>query len=151
MASKKYEFNTTPERSELMSKIRGKETTPEVLLRKSLWKEGIRYRKNNKKVRGCPDISISKFKIAIFVDGDFWHGYNWQEKKKKLKANRKYWIKKIERNMVRDTETTYDLNKDGWTVIRIWENEIKVDVEGCVKKIIEAIRNKPFATYNALA
>src|SRR5688572_21355404 len=92
-------FYTTTLRSMLMSRIRGKETDPEVRLRKALWAIGIRYRKNVAKLPGKPDIVINKSKLVIFIDGEFWHGFNWSIKKKKIKANRKYWIAKIERNM----------------------------------------------------
>lgn len=90
----------TPEqRSRTMSHIKGKDTSIEVILRKALWHKGIRYRKNYKKLPGTPDIAITKYRIAIFCDSEFFHGYNWEVKKQKLGHNREYWIKKIERNM----------------------------------------------------
>lgn len=92
-----YDFNTTPERSKLMSKIKGKDTKPEILFRKSLWASGVRYRINVSGLPGKPDIVIEKKKIVIFIDGEFWHGYKWQEKKPKIKSNRDYWIAKIEK------------------------------------------------------
>src|ERR1700756_5196002 len=95
-------FYTSLERSILMSKIKGKNTSPELMLRKVLWNSGLRYRLHNKKLPGNPDISMKKYKIAIFIDGEFWHGYNWEEKKTKIKTNRDFWIPKIERNMQRD-------------------------------------------------
>ena len=79
-----YSFNTTEERSNIMKKIKSKDTEPEVRLAKELWKRGIRYRKNYSLLPGKPDIAITKYKIAVFVDGEFWHGYNWEEKKEKL-------------------------------------------------------------------
>lgn len=135
LVKSKYGFNTTKERSDLMSKIKGKNTKPEILLRKALWKEDIRYRVNNPRVIGKPDISIKKFKIAIFVDGEFWHGYNWKEKKKRIKSNRDYWIKKIEGNMKRDKKYNQKLLEEGWTVLRFWEKEVKTDLESCVNKV----------------
>ena len=129
-------FTTTKERSKLMSKIRGKDTKPELSLRKALWAKGIRYRKNYKKLEGNPDIYISKAKLAIFIDGEFWHGYNWEEKKQKIKSNREYWIPKIERNMVRDQENAQKLEYAGITVLRFWEHEIKKDLEGCLARVI---------------
>lgn len=137
----KYGFETTEKRSSLMSKIKSTETQVEVLLRKKLWSKGIRYRKNNKDILGCPDISIKKYKIAIFIDGEFWHGFNWREKKKKIKSNRKYWIEKIEGNMQRDEKTDKNLKKQGWCVIRLWEHEIKKDINSCFRKINKKISN----------
>ena len=100
----------TPEqRSRAMSHIKGKDTSIEVLLRKALWHKGIRYRKNYKKLPGTPDIAITKYRIAIFCDSEFFHGYNWEIKKQKLGHNREYWIKKIERNMARDRENDFKL------------------------------------------
>jgi DNA mismatch endonuclease (patch repair protein) len=124
-----------------MSKIRSKETKPEVILRKKLWQIGLRYRKNYKSLKGVPDIVFLKEKVAIFVDGEFWHGYNWVEKKKKINSNRSYWIKKIEGNIERDTEVKKQLASMGWKVLRFWEKEVKSDLEKCVSKIINALKN----------
>lgn len=129
-------FTTTKERSQLMSKIRGKDTKPEITLRKALWAQGIRYRKNYKKLNGNPDIYIPRARLAIFIDGEFWHGHNWKEKKLKIKSNRDYWIPKIERNMARDTDNNRQLEYRGITVLRFWEHEIKKDLEGCIQKVI---------------
>ena len=118
-----------------MKRIRSTNTTPELLLRKELWRLGYRYRLNVAKLKGKPDIVFNKYKLVIFVDGEFWHGYNWPEKKTKIKANRKYWIKKIERNMERDLENTRYLVVNGYVVLRFWEHEIKKDLAGCIKKI----------------
>ena len=87
-------FYTTKKRSKIMSKIRGKNTKPEMLFRKALWHKGVRYRVNSKKLPGKPDVSIQKYKLAIFIDGEFWHGYNWDEKKVCIKSNRDFWIQK---------------------------------------------------------
>lgn len=89
-----YIFDTTPERSKLMRKIKSNNTKPELLLRKSLWTLGVHYRLNVSKLPGKPDIVINKKKIVIFVDGEFWHGYNWEQKKLKIKSNKDYWLKK---------------------------------------------------------
>ncbi|MFI5136554.1 MAG: very short patch repair endonuclease [Sphingobacteriales bacterium] len=129
-------FETTPERSKLMKKIRSNNTKAEVLLRKSLWAVGIRYRINYKKLPGCPDIVITKNKLVVFIDGEFWHGHNWNIKKGKIKANRDFWIPKIERNMERDVENNEALNMSGFTVIRFWDHEIKKDLQGCINKIL---------------
>jgi DNA mismatch endonuclease (patch repair protein) len=133
-----YNFNTTPERSDLMSRIKGKNTKPEIILRKSLWACGIRYRLNVSKLPGKPDIVIAKKKLVIFVDGEFWHGYKWEEKKPKIKNNREYWISKIERNIQRDVDNLDRLNNMGYTVLRFWEHEISKDLSNCLS-IIKAI------------
>ena len=126
-------------RRQTMSRIKSKDTTIEVALRKALWRSGIRYRKNYSKLPGTPDIAITKHRIAVFCDGEFWHGKDWEKKKSSIKSNREYWIKKIERNMSRDNETDMKLKHSEWTVIRFWGKEIKDDVEGCVEEIKELI------------
>jgi len=132
---------TLEERSILMSKIRGKDTSIEIALRKELYRRGIRYRKNPKNIYGHPDIAIRKYKLAIFCDGDFWHGYNWEEREKDLKSNREYWVKKIEHNMEKDIEVNHVLEHMGYTVIRIWEHEIKKDLLGTADMIEETLRS----------
>jgi DNA mismatch endonuclease (patch repair protein) len=122
-----------------MSRIHSKDTAPEILLRKALWKEGIRYRKNYKMLPGTPDIAITKNRIAIFCDGEFWHGKDWSEKKKRIQKNREYWIPKIERNIKRDIDVQNQLRYLGWYVIRFWGNDIKKDVALCVNEIKEAM------------
>lgn len=137
----KYIFNTTPERSKLMSKIKGKDTQPEIMFRKALYSLGIRYRINVAKLPGKPDIAIKKYKVAIFIDGDFWHGYKWEEKKIRIKSNAAYWIKKIERNMQRDKENTTMLEGMGYTVLRFWEHEVKKDLQGCIFRVTPFLEN----------
>lgn len=132
-------FYTTVQKSIAMSKIKSKNTKPEMALRKSLWAIGLRYRINVKGLVGRPDIVFRKHKLAIFVDGDFWHGYNWEEKKKKIKTNKSFWIAKIERNMQRDKESTEKLIGFGFNVIRFWEHEIKNDLFGCIDRITSYI------------
>ena len=99
----KYKFDTTPEKSRQMSKVHSKNGKDELVLRKLLWHYGVRYRANYKALPGKPDIAITKYKIAVFVDGEFWHGYNWKVKRTRIKRNRDYWIKKIQRNINRDS------------------------------------------------
>ncbi|MDR2518248.1 MAG: very short patch repair endonuclease, partial [Spirochaetaceae bacterium] len=96
---------------------------------------GIRYRKNVKTLPGKPDIAITKYKIAVFCDGELWHGKDWETKKEKIETNRDYWIKKIERNMARDIENEKKLENMGWTVIRFWGKEIKKYLMECVNEI----------------
>ena len=118
-----------------MSKIRSHDTTPEVLFRKRLWSLGYRYRKNYKRLSGKPDIVFTKHKVAIFIDGEFWHGFNWQEKKGKIKSNSEYWIGKIEGNIERDRKNVQALEDDGWKVLRFWMHEIKREPDTCLKNV----------------
>ncbi len=143
-------FYTTKERSKLMSKIRGKDTKPEVILRKTLWNIGVRYRKNVKKLPGKPDIVISKYRLIIFVDGEFWHGFNWEEKKTKIKSNREFWIPKIERNMQRDKEINEQLKSAGWTVLRFWEQEVKKEFGKCIYEILQHTNIEHFKFYESI-
>ena len=136
---KKYPAAATAARSFNMKRIRGRDTSIEMKLRKALWQSGIRYRKNFKKLPGKPDIVIAKYRIAIFCDGEFWHGKDWEIKKKKLGHNRDYWIRKIERNILRDNEVNQKLCALGWTVMRFWGREIENDIDGCVNDIKDAI------------
>ncbi|MFP5039944.1 very short patch repair endonuclease [Parasediminibacterium sp. JCM 36343] len=139
----KFNFYTSAERSKLMGKIRSKHTKPELALRKELWKLGFRYRIHVKKLKGSPDIVFQNYKVAVFVDGEFWHGYQWAEKKQKLNANAEYWIQKIERNIDRDKESNEYLFSKGYTVLRFWEHQIKKDIGGCTLAIVMAIsKNK---------
>lgn len=122
-------------RSKIMKAIKSKDTKEEILLAKALWHKGHRYRKNNKSVFGTPDLTFKKYKIAVFVDGEFFHGYNWEDKKEKIKSNREYWISKIERNMQRDKDVNQYLVKNGWKVIRFWSSFVKKNLSYCIKII----------------
>ncbi|SEP92509.1 T/G mismatch-specific endonuclease [Hyunsoonleella jejuensis] len=129
-------FYTTKKRSKIMSKIRGKNTKPELLFRKALWAKGVRYRVDSKSLPGKPDVSIKKHRLAIFIDGEFWHGYNWDERKPKLKTNREFWRPKIERNMQRDREVNQQLKDMGFTVFRFWTKEIKENLSTCLNDVL---------------
>lgn len=143
-------MSMTPEkRSVLMSRIKGKNTKIEVKLRKELFRRGIRYRANTSSVYGHPDISIKKYKIAIFCDGDFWHGFDWENRKADIKSNREYWITKIERNMEKDIEVNHVLSHMGYTVIRLWEHEITNDLKGSADMIESIIRKKKYKYKNS--
>ncbi len=133
-------FYTTKKRAELMSKIKAQDTKPELKLRKALWNLGFRYRKNVKKLSGTPDIVFRKANLVVFVDGEFWHGFEWEEKKIKIKTNRDFWIPKIERNMQRDAENNMLLTEKGWKVLRFWEKEIKTNLEGCIGQIVNYLQ-----------
>lgn len=124
-----------------MSRIKGKETSIEVILRKALWAKGYRYRKNYKELPGSPDIVFIRYKIAIFCDGEFFHGKDWEVLKPRLERgnNSEFWINKISRNRERDDEINKRLLFEGWTVIRFWGDEIKKHTDECVKVIEETI------------
>ncbi len=124
-----------------MSNIRNKDTKIEVLLRKKLWAKGYRYRKNFKELPGKPDIVLTKYKIAIFCDSEFFHGKDWEVLKPQLERgkNADFWINKISRNMTRDEEVNQKLMYLGWTVIRFWGRDILKNTEMCMKVIEEAI------------
>jgi len=122
-----------------MSRIRSGDTKIEISLRRALWHEGIRYRKNDKTLPGKPDIAITRYRIAIFCDGEFWHGRDWHIKKQKIQVNREYWIAKIERNMNHDDQTDRQLQNMGWTVLRFWGDDIHNDLDACVAEVKDAI------------
>ncbi len=133
-------FYTTPQRSKIMSKIRGKNTKPELAFRKALYAAGYRYRIDYKKLIGKPDIALKKYKTVIFIDGEYWHGKNWKERKPKVKTNREFWIAKIERNMQRDQEVNQELKKLGYTVFRFWESDIKKNLSDCLQKVLTHLK-----------
>ena len=131
----------TPEqRRKNMQAIKSKDTTIELSLRKALWREGIRYRKNYKKLPGKPDIAITKYRIAVFCDSDYWHGYDWENRQARIKSNREYWIPKIERNMERDRQVNCQLAEAGWIVLRFWEWQIRRQLDDCMNEIQNTIR-----------
>ena len=110
-------------------------------MRNALWHEGIRYRKNYTKIPGKPDIAITKYKIAVFCDSEFFHGKDWDQLKPRLEKsnNSDFWIKKISRNRERDVEVDRELRSPGWIVLRFWGAEIKKELEQCVNTIKEAV------------
>lgn len=132
---------TKEQRSKNMRNIKSKDTSIEMLLRKALWHKGYRYRKNYKQLPGKPDIALTKYKIAIFCDSEFFHGKDWEVLKPRLEKgdNSEYWVKKISRNRERDDEINKQLLFAGWTVIRFWGKDIKRKTDECVKVIEETI------------
>lgn len=141
--------NHTPEqRRKNMKAVKNKDSEIEILLRKELWSRGLRYRKNYKKVIGKPDIVFIGKKVAVFCDSEFWHGYDWENKKNEIKSRRDFWLPKIERNMQRDVEVTKTLEDEGWTVLRFWGKDIKNDVCACADKIEKAV--KPMNTFKSI-
>lgn len=128
----------TPEqRHKAMKGNKGKDTKIEILLRKALWHKGIRYRKQYRIFDCHPDIVITKYKIAIFCDGDFWHGKTFE--RYDVTTNAKYWHEKIKRNVERDLENTIELRDNGWTVLRFWETDIKKNLDICVEAVLRVI------------
>lgn len=137
--------NLTPEqRRKNMRHIKSKDTEIEVLLRKALWRRGYRYRKNNKELPGKPDIVLGKYRIAIFCDGEFFHGKDWEVLKPRLERsnNSDYWIKKISRNIEHDDYINKELTYKGWTVIRFWGKDIIYNLDECVRVVEEVIFDK---------
>lgn len=124
-----------------MKRVKNKDSVIELMLRKELWSRGLRYQKNVTKIFGKPDLVFKGKKVAVFCDSEFWHGYNWEERKKDFKSHREFWIPKIERNIQRDIEVNEELHRQGWTVLRFWGNEIKKDVVACADIVEEAVRN----------
>lgn len=123
-----------------MRAVKNKDSEIELILRKALWQRGIRYRKNVKTIFGHPDIAIKSKKVAVFVDGEFWHGYDWDNRKSDFRSNREFWITKIERNMARDNEVTERLTAEGWAVLRFWGKQVKKDTGYCVEQIVKAVK-----------
>lgn len=139
--------NLTPaQRKKNMRHIKSEDTDIEVMLRRELWNRGYRYRKNDKSLPGTPDIVLGKYKIVVFCDGEFFHGKDWEVLKPRLMKsnNSEYWISKISRNITHDNEVNKALLFKGWTVIRFWGNDIKRDVDGCIKVIEETIMDLAF-------
>lgn len=132
---------TVKQRRKNMQHIKSKDTSIELKLRKKLWSKGYRYRKNVNNLPGKPDIVLTKYKIVIFCDSEFFHGKDWDVLKLKLKKsnNSEYWIKKIKRNMQRDDEINKKLSFMGWTVIRFWGKDILTNIDECILVIEDAI------------
>lgn len=125
-----------------MKAVKNKDSQIELLLRKELWARGLRYRKNVNRIVGKPDIAFLGKKVAIFCDSEFWHGHNWDERKKDFKSHQEFWIPKIERNMERDIEVTGILESEGWTVLRFWGKDIKKHLQECADQIEKVVRAK---------
>ena len=125
-----------------MSRVKNKDSDIELALRKELWNRGLRYRKNVTSIMGKPDIVFLRKKVAVFCDSEFWHGYNWEERKKDFKTNQSFWIPKIERNIERDKEVNEFLESEGWKVIRFWGRDIKKNCGNCVDEIELALKER---------
>lgn len=150
MDSKKeprFHGETSEKSSRNMSRIHGKDTSIEVALRRALWAKGYRFRKNYKQLPGSPDIVLTKYKIAIFCDSEFFHGKDWDILKVKLEKgkNADYWISKIQRNIERDEEKDKMLLFSGWTVLHFWGKDILNDIDACIRVIEELVFDKKMA------
>ncbi|HLA96178.1 MAG TPA: very short patch repair endonuclease [Pyrinomonadaceae bacterium] len=133
---------TKEQRRRNMQANRGTGSKIEVILAQALWKQGYRYRKNNRTVFGKPDFTFKKLKIAIFVDGEFWHGKDWTVRKHWLKSNQDFWHKKIERNMERDRVVNRILTENGWKIVRFWETDVKKNLEACLEEIARTFEQR---------
>ena len=133
---------THEQRHKNMQAVKNKDSQIEKILRRELWRRGLHYRKNSNKVFGHPDIVFIGKKVAVFCDSEFWHGYNWEERKKDIKSNQEFWIAKIEKNMIRDVEVNERLEAYGWTVLRFWGKDIKKNAVQCADVIETTIRQK---------
>lgn len=134
-----------------MSRVRNKATSSENILCEALIKRGITtFRRNAKEIFGKPDLVFGARKIAVFCDGDFWHGYDWEHKKNEIKSNQSFWIPKIEHNIARDEEVTQTLQNSGWTVFRFWEHEIEKELDCCVNIILDELRLLPKKPYRSI-
>ena len=134
--------HTSEQRRANMQAIRSKDTRIEILLRKELWRRGLRYRKNCANLPGRPDILFKSAKIAIFCDSEFWHGFDWENRKEKIETNREYWIPKIEKNMERDRKNEEALKELGYRVLRFWGKEILKNVSRCADTIELAVSSE---------
>jgi DNA mismatch endonuclease (patch repair protein) len=128
--------------SRVKQRTPGRDTIPEVLLRRALWACGLRYRKDLRSLSGRPDIVFTRARVVVFCDGDFWHGKDWPTRKRKLLrgSNGTYWIAKIESNIRRDRRTTLTLRAEGWVVLRFWESAIKSDVALIAALVVRTVR-----------
>lgn len=133
--------NMTPEqRSKTMSRIRKTDTKPELIIRRLSFARGLRYRKYSSHLPGKPDLVFASARVVVFVDGDFWHGWRFEEWEQKLSSP--YWKEKIRRNRARDEEHCACLQVNGWTVLRIWEHEVETDADACVDRIERVVRGR---------
>jgi DNA mismatch endonuclease (patch repair protein) len=133
---------TAEQRTKNMKAIRSKNTKMEVFLAKALWAKGIRYRKNDKSVFGKPDLTIKKYKIAIFIDSEYFHGKDWEIEKHRIKTNREFWWKKIEENQKRDKTVNKFLVDKDWKVLRFWSQEVRKKLNLCIDEIVTVINEQ---------
>ena len=130
---------TSKKRSEIMSKIKGKDSKMEIAFRKRLWSKGFRYSKNSGKYFGKPDMALPKYETVVFVDSCFWHGC--KKHGSIPSTRRKFWTEKINRNKARDREVDRYYKKNNWKVIRVWEHEMCKDPGGLIDGVISTLKN----------
>ncbi len=130
---------TPAQRHKNMQRICNKDSQIELKLRRALWHAGFRYRKNLRSVFGCPDVVFLRLKIAVFCDSEFWHGFDWENRKHDFKSRQDFWIPKIERNMARDREVNEHLTAQGWIVLRFFGKQIQRNVDECVRIIAQTV------------
>lgn len=131
--------NLTPEQRHLaMSRIKSKDTSLEKIVRSELHRLGLRFKKNDKRLSGKPDVVFPKAKVAVFIDGDFWHGWRYPQWKHKLAP---FWQKKIEGNRTRDKRNFAKLRRQGWRVLRFWGHTVKEDVSKVADKIFKVVQS----------
>jgi DNA mismatch endonuclease, patch repair protein len=132
---------SSPEESRRKAAVRSTNTRPEILLRSALWKRGLRYRINYGYLPGKPDIVFPRGRVAVFCDGDFWHGRSWVARRQRLSQghNAAYWVSKIESNMKRDKRVNASLRSSGWTVLRVWETEVLADPEAVADQVAAVV------------
>lgn len=130
--------------SEIKRKTPRKDTRAEMLLRRALWHRGARYKLHAKDLPGKPDLVFRRQKVAVFVDGDFWHGRNWPRERDKLaqRSNGSYWVAKIEYNRKRDQRNAELLSRQGWHVLRLWETDVKADIHEATEVVLAALRSR---------
>jgi DNA mismatch endonuclease, patch repair protein len=131
---------SSEERSRIMRAVKGKDSTLEIRVRSALWRSGLRFRKNVASLPGKPDIVFSKSKVVVFIDSCFWHGCS--HHLRRPSSHQEYWEAKISRNRQRDTEVTETYREMGWTALRIWEHELKENLESCLARIVDAVRHQ---------
>ena len=139
---KHQQLKTSPEISKRMSHVKTKRNSAEVMIAKSLWHRGYRYRLNYKALPGSPDIALTKYRIAIFIDGEFWHGKDFEQRKNKLKNNKDYWIEKIQENIARDLRNDKLLRQMDWYPIHFWSNDVIKYCNQCIDEIIYTIEDR---------
>lgn len=139
---------TTEQRTKNMQAVRASGSKIETALAKALFAQGFRYRKNDRTVFGKPDLTFKKHKLAIFVDSEFWHGKDWENRKYDHKTNKEFWISKIERNIERDKEVNEKLLTEGWKVLRFWGDEIINNLNNCINKIQKTINETERKNFN---
>lgn len=133
---KHQQLKTSPEISKRMSHVKTKRNSAEIMIAKSLWHRGYRYRLNYKALPGSTDIALAKYRIAIFIDGEFWHGKDFEQRKTKLKNNKDYWIEKIQENIDRDLKNDKLLRQMEWYPIHFWSNDVIKYCNQCVEEVI---------------